>query len=197
MAHKPEFAVEEWPVDKVVPYTRNARKIPESAITKVARSIKEFGWQQPIVVDGEGVILAGHTRLLAAKKLGLKAVPVKVEPRLTPGQANAFRLMDNRSHEEAQWDYSMLSVELEDLREIDFDLELTGFDQDQLKLFLHSHWEPEMTPQYEEPKAFSFTLRLSGDQHDTLKRAMQRLKINDECEAIVEMSERLMKGELV
>ena len=78
-------------------------------------SIKEFGWQQPIVVDADGVIIAGHTRLLAAKKLGMTEVPVRVARNLTPAQVKAYRLMDNRSHEEATWDDHFLKLEVLDL----------------------------------------------------------------------------------
>ncbi len=115
-----------WPIDKPIAYSRNSRKIPERAIDKVAASIKEFGWRQAIVVDKDGVIICGHTRLLAAKKLGLKQVPVHVADNLTPAQVKAYRLMDNRSHEETDWDLDLLGPELEELHGLDFDLELTG-----------------------------------------------------------------------
>src|SRR4051812_12348819 len=87
-----------WPIAKPIPYGRNSRKIPERAIDKVAASIKEFGWRVPIVVDRDGVVICGHTRLLAAKKLGLQHVPVHVADNLTPAQVKAYWLMDNRSH---------------------------------------------------------------------------------------------------
>ena len=119
-------------IGKVIPYARNSRKIPERAIDKVAASIKEFGWRQCIVVDKDFVIICGHTRLLAAKKLGLKQVPVHVADNLTPAQVKAYRLMDNRSHEEADWDLELLGPELEELRGLDFDLELTGFDEGEI-----------------------------------------------------------------
>ena len=93
-----------WPIDKPIPYARNARKIPQSAIDKVAASIQEFGWQQPIVVDVDGVVVVGHVRLLAAKQLGENKVPVHVARELTPGQIKAFRLMVNRSVSWAAWD---------------------------------------------------------------------------------------------
>jgi hypothetical protein len=79
-----------WPIDKPIPYARNSRKIPERAIDKVAASIKEFGWRQAIVVDKDGVIICGHTRLLAAKKLGLKQVPVHVADNLTTAHMNLW-----------------------------------------------------------------------------------------------------------
>src|ERR1700737_119271 len=123
-----ELRVSLWPVDKVIPFARNARKIPASAVTKVAASIKEFGWRQPIVVDREGVIICGHTRLLAARKLSLDQVPVHVAENLSPAQVRAYRLMDNRSHEDAEWDMELLPPELEELRGMDMDLKLTGFD---------------------------------------------------------------------
>ena len=106
--------IELWPIDKPIPYARKARKIPQSAIDKVAASIPEFGWQQPIVVDVDGIVVVGHVRLLAAKQLGEKKVPVHVAIGLTPGQIKAFRLMDNRSHDETSWDLELLGPELTD-----------------------------------------------------------------------------------
>src|SRR5579872_6667542 len=125
-----------WPTEKPVPYARNARKIPERAIDKVAASLKEFGWRVPIVVDRDGVIICGHTRLLAAKKLALREVPVHVAENLTPAQVKAYRLMDNRSHQETDWDLELLGPELEELRGLDFDLSLTGFDDREIDDFL-------------------------------------------------------------
>jgi DNA modification methylase len=125
-----------WTIDRPIPYARNSRKIPERAIDKVAASIKEFGWRVPIVVDKDGVIVCGHTRLLAAKKLGLPEVPVHVADNLTPAQVKAYRLMDNRSHDDTSFDLELLGPELEDLRDLDFDLSLTGFDQHEIDTFL-------------------------------------------------------------
>jgi hypothetical protein len=125
-----------WPIAKPIAYARNSRKIPERAIDKVAASIKEFGWRVPIVVDKDGVVICGHTRLLAAKKLGLEHVPVHVADNLTPAQAKAYRLMDNRSHEDTDWDLELLGPELQELQDLDFDLTLTGFDQHEIDDFL-------------------------------------------------------------
>jgi ParB-like chromosome segregation protein Spo0J len=126
-----------WNTDRPIPYARNARKIGQSAIDKVAASIKEFGWQQPIVVDGEGVIIAGHTRLLAAQKLGLKEVPVHMATGLTAAQVKAYRLMDNRSHQEASWDVDLIAPELEEIQALGFDeLTLTGFDVPEIEKLL-------------------------------------------------------------
>lgn len=85
--------IEQWPVSRPIQYARNARKIPQKAIDKVAASIQEFSFRQPLVVDKDGVIIAGHTRLLAAKELGWETVPVHVAKGLTEGQVKAYRLM--------------------------------------------------------------------------------------------------------
>ena len=122
------MVVEVWPIDKPKPYLRNARKIPEKAIAKVAKSLAEFGWKQPLVVDVEGVIVVGHTRLLAAKRLGWNEVPVVVATDLTPAQVKAYRLMDNRSHDETDWDLDILNLELNDLSLESIDMALTGFE---------------------------------------------------------------------
>ena len=125
-----------WPLEKIIPYARNARKIPPQAVDKVAASIQEFGWRQPIVVDKDGVIIVGHVRLLAAQKLGLREAPVHIASNLTPAQVRAYRLLDNRSHEETSWDDDLLGLELLDLRGLGVDLDLTGFDLHEIDEFL-------------------------------------------------------------
>lgn len=105
----------ETPITTIKPAPDNPRKIPEKAIEQVAKSIKEFGWQQPLVVDNNQVIIAGHTRYLAAKKLGLKTVPCIKATHLTPEQAHAYRIADNRSHDYTTWDYPELIQQINDL----------------------------------------------------------------------------------
>ena len=124
--------IEMWLIVKIIPFARNARKIPQQAIDKVASSILEFGFRQPIVVDQHGVIICGHTRLLAAQKIGLEQVPVHVAENLTPAQVRAYRLLDNRSHEETSWDEDLLGLELLDLKDMGVDLDLTGFDMSEI-----------------------------------------------------------------
>lgn len=126
------LTVEWWPTGRPIPYARNARICPGSAITKVAASIKEYGFRQPIVVDAGGVVVVGHTRLLAAKQLGLAKVPVHVAVDLSPAQVKAYRLADNRSAEETSWDLELLPLELEGLAELEYDLDLLGFERDEL-----------------------------------------------------------------
>ena len=121
-------------IDKLIPYARNPRK-NDNAVDKVAASLKEFGWQQPIVVDKDMVVVVGHTRLKAAKKLGMQEVPVHIAKDLTKAQAKAYRLADNRVGEEAQWDNELLEFEFNDLTELDFDLSLTGFDDSEISNF--------------------------------------------------------------
>ena len=120
--------VQEFRISDIIPYANNPRKIPEDAVEKVANSIREFGFQQPIVVDQENVVIVGHTRLLAARKLGLETVPVIVADNLTPEQAKAYRLADNKTGEISEWDDDKLMEELEELFHFDFDMEQFGFD---------------------------------------------------------------------
>src|ERR1041385_1934760 len=125
-----------WPLQRIIPYQRNARKIPAAAVAKVAASIQEFGWRHPIVVEAGGVIICGQLRLLAAQKLGLREAPVHVAENLTLAQARAYRLLDNRSHEETSWDIDLLGLELLDLKGMGVDLGLSGFNTDEIDEYL-------------------------------------------------------------
>ena len=118
-------------IEKVIPYAKNPRKNKE-AVAKVSASIKEFGWRQPIVVDKDYVIIAGHTRLMAARSLALAKVPIHIASDLTKAQVKAYRIADNRVGEEAEWDHDLLKLELEDLGSMDIDLSLLGFDPNEL-----------------------------------------------------------------
>jgi DNA modification methylase len=126
----------ELPLGQIIPYARNPRR-NEKAIATVAASIAEFGWRQPIVVDEAMVVLAGHTRLAAAQQLGLETAPVHIAKGLSEAQARAFRIMDNRSGENAEWDNDLLGLELGDLQAADFDLDLTGFTDEELNNLLN------------------------------------------------------------
>lgn len=119
-------------LSEIRPYEKNPRR-NDSAVDAVAASIKEFGWQQPIVVDKDGVIIAGHTRYKAAKKLKCKEVPVVYADNLTEEQVKAYRLADNKVGEIANWDFDMLKTELADLADIDFDMKPFDFDFDRAK----------------------------------------------------------------
>jgi len=110
------------------PYSRNNRKHPQAQIDKLAKQIAAHGWDVPIVVDKDFVIIKGHGRLKAAKQLKLKSVPVVVRDDLTPEQCNAARIADNKLSEIAEIDIEALQLELDALKEINFDLDLTAFD---------------------------------------------------------------------
>lgn len=122
-------------IDSLIPYVNNTKQHPGNQVDKIAGSISEFGFDQPIVVDGDGIIIKGHGRLMAAKKLQLKEVPVLVRTDLTPAQVKAARIADNRVAE-SEWDEELLKIELLDLKQNDFDLRLTGFDDEELGRFL-------------------------------------------------------------
>tara|TARA_R100000234_G_scaffold70601_1_gene43349 strand:- start:15 stop:608 length:594 start_codon:yes stop_codon:yes gene_type:complete len=121
--------VENKSIDDLIPYHNNPRK--NQAIDKVASSIKEYGFQQPIVVDKDMVVIVGHTRLLGAKKLGLTEVPIVVAD-LGEAKAKAYRLADNRVNEDSMWDNNLLQNELNQLLDFEIDLNLTGFTNEEL-----------------------------------------------------------------
>lgn len=122
-------------IDSIIPYANNPRK-NGAAVDKVAASIKEFGFKVPIIIGKDTVIVTGHTRLLAAKKLGLETVPCVIAEDLTPAQIKAFRIADNKTAEFSEWDDEMLKVELEELGELNFDLDLTGFGKNEIAALL-------------------------------------------------------------
>lgn len=113
-------------ISDIKPYPNNPRK-NDDAVTATANSIKEFGWQQPIIVDKDNIIIAGHTRYKAAKQLNMDQVPVVVAKNLSKEQVKAYRLADNKTGEIAVWDYEFLDDELANI--IDFDMEDFGFEQ--------------------------------------------------------------------
>lgn len=114
--------------DSLIPYVNNARKHSDDQVSEIAASIKEFGFNNPILIDGKKGIIAGHGRVMAAKKLGLDKVPVIELSHLSDAQRRAYILADNRLAEKAEWDFELVQVELEALKEEDFDVSLTGFD---------------------------------------------------------------------
>ena len=128
--------IQEIEIDKIIPYINNPRK--NLNVDKVASSIKEFGFQQPIVIDKTNTIVVGHTRYEAAKKLGINKVPVQIAD-LTDTQAKAYRIADNRLNQDASWDTKLLNIEFNDLLSKDYNLDSLGFTTDELDtLFLKS-----------------------------------------------------------
>ena len=135
-------SVEHWPVDRLLPYAANARTHDEEQVTGLAASIAEFGFNVPVLVDDQGVLIAGHGRLLAAKRLGLPNVPVIRLGHLTDAQARAYRLADNRIAENAGWDEELLAGELAQLQQDGVDLSVLGFSAEEIGELLDSVAEP-------------------------------------------------------
>jgi DNA modification methylase len=123
----PSIQVETWPVDRLIPYARNPRK-NDRAVDRICSSIREFGFKIPCLVRRDGEVVDGHLRLKAARKLGMPEIPVILCDEWTPAQVKAFRLMVNRSVTWADWDEELLTLELQEIQGLDFDLSLTGFD---------------------------------------------------------------------
>ena len=133
------------PSEKLIPYARNSRTHSPEQVAQIAASIKEFGFTNPILIDEENGIIAGHGRLLAAQKLGIEEVPVIVMHGLTDAQKKAYVIADNKLALNAGWDDEMLRVEFQELQEMGFDLELTGFSLDEIaELEFDSDCETDM-----------------------------------------------------
>jgi DNA modification methylase len=128
--------IEMWPIGRIKEYEGNPRQISDAAVAAVARSIREFGFKVPVLVDKSGTLIAGHTRVRAARKEGLAEIPVIVADDLTPEQIRAFRIADNKLHELAEWDFDLLAVELTELQATEFDLGVIGFSTDELAKLL-------------------------------------------------------------
>ena len=143
-----------WPADNVVkrsvssliPYARNSRTHSDEQVAQIAASIKEWGWTTPVLTDDEGMIIAGHGRVLAARKLGLKEIPVMVATGWTDAQKKAYVLADNQLALNAGWDMDLLKVEIQELDGLDFDLDLIGFDDKTLAGLLNDPTEGETDP---------------------------------------------------
>ncbi|MDZ4851700.1 MAG: DNA methyltransferase [Pirellulaceae bacterium] len=131
-------------ITEIQPYLNNPR-INDDAVVAVAASIREYGFQQPLVVDTDGVIIVGHTRLKAAIKLGFDRVPVVVATDLTPDQVRAFRIADNKTAEIAEWNYDLLPIEIDALKEANYDLGLLGFDSEELARIMGNGIEEGLT----------------------------------------------------
>ena len=136
-AIKAAQAIEHWPLDRLVPYDRNARTHSAEQVAQIAASIQEFGFTNPILVDGKDGIIAGHGRLQAARSLGMASVPVVVLDHLTPAQKRAYVLADNKLALNAGWDDEILVGELQALQADDFDLSLLGWSDDELAGLMH------------------------------------------------------------
>jgi ParB-like chromosome segregation protein Spo0J len=135
-------------VTELIPYVKNSRTHSDEQVAQIAASIKEFGWTNPILVDGSNGIIAGHGRLMAARKLGYKEVPTIELADLTETQKKAYIIADNRLALNAGWDNEMLTIELNDLLTDGFALEMLGFDSTEMQTLINGG--PDFEPATEE-----------------------------------------------
>ena len=172
--------VETWSIDRLIPYARNPRRNDEQ-VDRMASAIKEFGFRIPIVARSDGSLVDGHLRLKAAQKLGLKEVPVALADELTEAQVKAFRILANKSANWAEWEPDLLKLELQELQELDFNLELTGFDAGELAdIWLEG--DAKALDEFPELKdgdkgdicEWNFTL--TSDQKEIVKQAIEKAK---------------------
>jgi ParB-like chromosome segregation protein Spo0J len=150
-----------WPLDRFIEYARNPRR-NDHAVDKIASAIHEFGFRIPILAKSDGLVVDGHLRLKAARKLGLATVPVLLADDLTETQIKAFRLSVNRMAELAEWDSELLSLELQDLTALDYNLELLGWDGDELARLLDG--QPGDNPS-EDTEPDSSTKEIDPDEY--------------------------------
>src|SRR5579885_1648782 len=135
--------IEHWPVERLIPYGRNARTHSEEQVAQIAASIAEFGWTNPILIGPDGVLIAGHARLAAARRLKMTEVPVIVLEHLTESQRRALVLADNKLALNAGWDEETLRAELEALSKEGFDLDIVGFTDEEIEALLHEGDNPD------------------------------------------------------
>jgi len=128
--------IEQVKIDKLIPYARNSRTHSDAQVAQIAASIKEFGFTNPVLIDETGSIIAGHGRVMAARKLAITDVPSIRLTHLTEAQKKAYIIADNKLALNAGWDDEMLAVELTDLKDMGFDLDLTGFSTDEIEALL-------------------------------------------------------------
>lgn len=160
--NKNEYSVTWKATDDLLPYARNSRTHSDSQVAQIAASIREFGWTNPILVDQEGTIIAGHGRVMAARKLGEQRVPVITLAHLTDAQKRAYVIADNQLALNAGWDADMLKVEIADLTAAEFDLSLLGFD-DKMLASLTADATEGLTDPDEAPEAPATPVTVLGD----------------------------------
>lgn len=162
--------------DDLIPYVNNSRTHSDEQVTQIASSIKEFGFTNPILTDGEGGIIAGHGRLMAAKKLGLIEVPTIALEGLTEAQKKAYVIADNQMALNSGWDLDQLRVEVERLSELDFDLDLLGFDGDVLDKLLDIDAELPELPDGDRNPFQQKTFTLHDEQASLVDDAILKAK---------------------
>lgn len=184
--------IEYLEVESLIPYARNSRTHSDEQVAQVAASIKEFGFTNPVLVDQDGMIIAGHGRTLAAQRLQMKEVPCLRLSHLSEAQKRAYVIADNKLALNAGWDDELLAVELRDLKDSDFDLSLTGFGDDELADLLAEALEEGLTDEDSVPEAPETPVTVPGDIWVLGKH---RLMCGDATS--IENLEKLCEGQLV
>jgi DNA modification methylase len=162
-SHNPADKVERWKIEKLVPYARNARTHSDEQVGQIAASIKEWGWTTPILVDEDGSIIAGHGRTLAAQRLQMTEVPVMVAKGWSDAKKRAYVLADNKLAMNAGWDNEMLALELGEIGDLGFDLDLTGFTADEIAALMPEQIEPGQTDEDDVPEVPENPVTVLGD----------------------------------
>ena len=179
-------------VESLIPYARNSRTHSDEQVAQVAASIKEFGFTNPVLVDQDGMIIAGHGRTLAAQRLQMKEVPCLRLSHLSEAQKRAYVIADNKLALNAGWDDELLAVELRDLKDSDFDISLTGFGDDELADLLAEALEEGLTDEDSVPEAPETPVTVPGDIWVLGKH---RLMCGDSTS--IKALEKLCEGQLV
>ena len=190
--------LEHWPISQLQPYSRNARTHSREQVRQIAASIQEFGFTNPILVAEDGEIIAGHGRLMAAHDLGLTEVPVIVLGHLTAEQRRAYVLADNQLALNAGWDTSLLQQEVMALNLADFDLNLLGFDADELSSLMGGEFdsaeEESEEPEDEGPdRGVALAIVLSPEELKTWRRAKEELGYSTDKSAFWKLVEDLLE----
>ncbi len=159
----PADKVEKWSIDKLIPYARNARTHSDEQVAQIAASIKEWGWTTPILVDEQGGIIAGHGRTLAAQRLKMTELPVMVAKGWSDAKKRAYVIADNKLALNAGWDNELLSLELAEIGELGFDLDLTGFTPDEIAALMPIEIIEGLTDEDEVPESPSKPVTMQGD----------------------------------
>ena len=181
--------IEKRQLSELIPYINNSRKHSDDQVTQIAASIKEFGWTNPILVDGDNGIIAGHGRIMAAKKLNMTEVPVIELAHLSKEQRKALIIADNKLALNSDWDSNLLAIELKDLQDLGFDLNLTGFNSDELANILLSEQVEGLTDEDAIPET---PIEPKTKLGDIYQLGNHRLMCGDSCN--IEQVEQLTNG---
>lgn len=170
------------PIEALIPYARNARTHTDAQVAQIAASIREFGWTNPILVDAQNNVIAGHGRLLAARVLELKSVPVIELAKLTPAQRRAYVIADNRLALNAGWDEELLAADLAELKAENFDLAVLGFENGELERLLGDGTEGEEPEEPSLSEEWWVLVKVDGERDQ--KKLLERLTAEGyECKA--------------